>query len=267
MIENRANLQSSPKRRRPAQNNGLQSDTQPRGRIIDATRSPLARGCVPLKPGVGQWEKTMKLRALTISNFATIGEPGLTIPIDDIVVLIGPNNSGKSSVLNAYEAFASTGSALSLKAFRDEDPSKTISIDGLFTDLSDNDRETLGAKWEYDDPTYGKAVRAKWEWTVPDQKAQKYSWDNAGGKWISGGMGGWDTLITSRIPVPLRVRPTDDPEETEKQIVEILTAAAKEALKKDASKAASVLKELQTLADEFAKDAQKELDDALISLV
>jgi energy-coupling factor transporter ATP-binding protein EcfA2 len=204
----------------------------------------------------------MKLCTLTISNFATIGEPGLTIPIDDIVVLIGPNNSGKSSVLNAYEAFASTGSALSIKSFRDEDPSKTISIDGLFTELTDNDRETLGAKWEYDDPTYGKVVRAKWEWTVPDQKAQKYSWDNAAGKWISGGMGGWDTLITSRIPVPLRVRPTDDPEETEKQIVEILTATAKAALKKDATKAASVLEELQTLADEFAKDAQKELDDA-----
>lgn len=204
----------------------------------------------------------MKLRALTIKNFASIGEPGLTIPIDDIVVIIGPNNSGKSSVLSAYEAFASTGAALQLRSFRDEDLSKTISIGGLFTDLTDEDRETLGAKWEYDDPKYGKAVRAKWEWAAPDQKAQKYSWDNAKNEWIAGGMGGWDTLITSRIPVPLRVRPTDDPEETEKQIVEILTAAAKAALKKDAKKTENVLKELQTLADEFAKDAQKELDDA-----
>ena len=54
----------------------------------------------PLLTGsVGRREKAMKLRALTIRNFASIGEPGLTIPIDDIVVLIGPNNSGKSSVL------------------------------------------------------------------------------------------------------------------------------------------------------------------------
>ncbi len=204
----------------------------------------------------------MKLCALTITNFASIGEPGLTIPIDDIVVLIGPNNSGKSSVLNAYEAFASTGSALPLRSFRDEDPSRTISICGMFTDLTEDDRETLGAKWEYIDPEFGKAVKAKWAWAAPDQRAQKYSWDNNDRKWVVGGMGGWDTLITSRIPVPLRVRPTDDPEETEKQIVQILTAAAKAALKKDSSKAKSVLKELQTLADEFAKDAQKELDDA-----
>jgi energy-coupling factor transporter ATP-binding protein EcfA2 len=204
----------------------------------------------------------MRLRALTIINFASIGEPGLTIPVDDIVVLIGPNNSGKSSVLTAYEAFASTGSPLPLRSFRDEDSSKLISISGVFIELTDDDRDTLGAKWEYDDPTFGKAVKAKWEWTGPDQKAQKYSWDNAEGKWVTGGMGGWDTLITSRIPVPLRVRPTDDPEETEKQIIQILTAAAKAALKKDTKKAESVLKELQTLADEFAKDAQKELDDA-----
>ena len=203
----------------------------------------------------------MKLRALTITNYASIGDPGLTIPIDDIVVLIGPNNSGKSSVLSAYEAFASTGSPLPLRSFRDEDASKTISIGGLFTELTEEDRETLGAKWEYDDPDFGKAVKAKWEWTAPDQKAQKYSWDNSVGKWVPGGMGGWDTLITSRIPVPLRIRPTDDPEETEKQIVQILTEAAKAALKKDSTKAASVLKELQILADDFAKDAQKELDD------
>jgi hypothetical protein len=32
-------------------NNGLQSDKQPRGRIISETHSPWARGCVPLKPG------------------------------------------------------------------------------------------------------------------------------------------------------------------------------------------------------------------------
>ncbi|MBW2738545.1 MAG: AAA family ATPase [Deltaproteobacteria bacterium] len=204
----------------------------------------------------------MKLCALTITNFASIGEPGLTIPIDDIVVLIGPNNSGKSSVLSAYEAFASTGSSLPLRSFRDEDPNRTISISGVFSDLTDGDGKALGAKWEYDDPEFGKAVKAKWEWAAPDQKAQKFSWDNDDGKWVAGGMGGWDTLITSRIPVPLRVRPTDDPEETEKQIIQILTAAAKAALKKDSEKAGNVLRELQTLADEFAKDAQKELDDA-----
>ena len=110
----------------------------------------------------------MKLRALTITSFASIGEPGLTIPIDDIVVLIGPNNSGKSSILNAYEAFASTGSPLSLRSFRDEDASSTISISGVFTDLTDDDKDIIGGKWEYDDPEFGRAVKAKWEWSAAE---------------------------------------------------------------------------------------------------
>lgn len=203
----------------------------------------------------------MILRALTIKNFASIGDPGIVVPIDDIVVLIGQNNVGKSSVLDAYEAFASTGAALPIKCFRDENSNNAISIGGLFSDLTDEDRDALGAKWEYDDPTYGKVVQAKWEWVEPEQKASKFSWNDAAKKWESGGMGGWDTLITSRIPIPLRIRPTDDPEKTEAQVVEILTAAAKEALKKDSKKAEKVLGELQALADEFAKGAQKELDD------
>ncbi|MBO8093199.1 MAG: AAA family ATPase [Prosthecochloris sp.] len=204
----------------------------------------------------------MILRALTIKNFASIGDPGIVVPIDEIVVLIGQNNVGKSSVLDAYEAFASTGSALPIKCFRDEDPANAISIGGLFSGLTDEDRDALGEKWVYDDPDYGKVVQAKWEWAEPDKKASKFSWDEAAKKWEPGGMGGWDTLITSRIPIPLRVRPTDDPEKTEAQVVEILTAAAKDALKKDTKKAAKVLGELQALADEFAKGAQKELDDA-----
>jgi len=204
----------------------------------------------------------MKLSALTITNFACIGEPGLTIPIDDIVVLIGPNNCGKSSVLDAYEALASTGSSLPLQSFLNEDPCKRVSIGGVFTDLTDEDRNILGAKWEYEDPAFGKAVKVRWDWLAPEEKAKKYSWNQSDNEWVAGGMGGWDTLITNRIPVPLRVRPTDDPEETEKQIIQILTAAAKAALKKDSKKSESVLKELQSLADEFARDAQKELDDA-----
>ncbi|MFX0200941.1 MAG: ATP-dependent endonuclease [Candidatus Hodarchaeota archaeon] len=203
----------------------------------------------------------MRLRALSIVNYACIGEPGITVPIDNIVTLIGPNNSGKSSILDAYEAFASTGAALPLSCFRDENPKNTVSISGVFSDITEEDREIIGTKWEHEDKDYGRCVRAKWEWSDPNEKGQKYSWDPVHNKWVPGGMGGWDTLITNRIPAPLRVKPTDDPEKTEAQIVEILTAAAKAALKKDAQRASKVLGELQALADEFAKEAQKELDE------
>ncbi|MBE3040132.1 MAG: AAA family ATPase, partial [Chloroflexi bacterium] len=52
----------------------------------------------------------MKLRAVRILNFGCIDAEGCEVEIDRIVVLIGPNNAGKSTILDAYEAFASTGS-------------------------------------------------------------------------------------------------------------------------------------------------------------
>jgi len=182
----------------------------------------------------------MKLSALDISNFRCIGEEGYRIIIDDIVVIIGPNNVGKSSILDAYEAFSGTGSSLPISYFRDENPTNTIRISGIFTELVEGDIEILGKKWLHDDPLFGKCIKVKWEWNAPDQSGKKYSWDPETNNWVPGGMGGWDTLIASRIPVPLRVRPTDDPETTEAQIVDILISAAKAALKKDEGRLAEV---------------------------
>ncbi|MGM0219294.1 AAA family ATPase [Enterococcus sp. AZ126] len=44
----------------------------------------------------------MQLRELKIKNFGCIGENELIIKIDTIVVLIGSNNVGKTTVLEAF---------------------------------------------------------------------------------------------------------------------------------------------------------------------
>ena len=41
---------------------------------------------------------------MKIVNIGCIGNEGLTVQLDDIVCLVGANNSGKSTVLRAYEA-------------------------------------------------------------------------------------------------------------------------------------------------------------------
>ncbi|WP_224770920.1 AAA family ATPase [Pseudomonas sp. FEN] len=50
-----------------------------------------------------------RLHKLVISNFRAIGKKPVTIELDDIVVLVGPNNAGKSSVLRAYEVVMQSG--------------------------------------------------------------------------------------------------------------------------------------------------------------
>jgi predicted ATP-dependent endonuclease of OLD family len=52
-----------------------------------------------------------RLVKLVIKNLRCIGPNPVTIDLDDIVVLVGPNNVGKSSVLKAYELIMSEGSA------------------------------------------------------------------------------------------------------------------------------------------------------------
>lgn len=58
----------------------------------------------------------MKLSALLIENFKGI-KSEVKILIDNVVILIGPNNCRKSTVLDAYEAYHSVGAALSLDFF------------------------------------------------------------------------------------------------------------------------------------------------------
>lgn len=45
---------------------------------------------------------SVRLEKLVISNFRSIGAKPITIDLDDIVILVGGNNFGKSTILNAY---------------------------------------------------------------------------------------------------------------------------------------------------------------------
>lgn len=204
----------------------------------------------------------MKLANLTITNYGCIDAQGYEITIDKIVVLIGPNNAGKSTVLDAYESYASAGTALPIERFHKLDIANKPEIIGLFSDVTAVDIETIGGAYVFEDPKKGKCVKVKWRWDTPGVAGKKYSYSQDKGDWIEGGVGGWDSLFTSRIPKALRIRPTDSHEAQEKQIKEILTASIKEALKNDTSKKESVFAQLQKLTDELNISVKEELGTA-----
>ena len=52
-----------------------------------------------------------RLKKLIIKNYRCISSTPVEIDLDDIVVLVGANNVGKSSILKAYEVVMSQGSA------------------------------------------------------------------------------------------------------------------------------------------------------------
>jgi putative ATP-dependent endonuclease of OLD family len=208
----------------------------------------------------------MKLAALTIKNFGCFDQDGCSIKIDNIVVLIGQNNIGKSTILDAYEAFASMGAEIPLKHFKDHNPVNIITIEGLFSEINDDDINVIGKACVFDDPEYGRAIKVKFEWAKPDEKGKKYTYNAEKDAYQLGGAGGWDTLLQSRIPAPLRIKPTDSPDEMEKVVTDILTSAIKQKVKTDNSIIDRLLNEVKILSEQFAQEMQHEIESACTSI-
>lgn len=206
----------------------------------------------------------MKLSALQIRNFGCIDKNGITVKIDNIVVLIGPNNVGKTTVLKAYEVFRNASNPLSIEDFYQNNESNPVEIAGIFGEINDNDKLQIGEKWIYQDEDGNNVIKYKWQWNKSGEKGQKFSWNNEEKNWVAGGMGGWDSKIASCIPVPLKINPFDDSEQLEKQVIELLTSAVKENTKSDQSKIAQMVEQINTLAksvkDEIAEELNKTTD-------
>lgn len=200
----------------------------------------------------------MRLRELEIKNFGCVGNDSLKVVIDDIIVLIGPNNVGKTTILNAYEAFE-TGGPLTIERFHENDLTNTIEIAGIFSDISDDDKGLIGEKWLFTHEEYDTCIKYKYDWLRDGEKGQKYSWNENDKDWIKGGMGGWDSKIQSCIPTSLKVNPLDSSEVLEKNIIEILTNAIKESTKGEDSKIKGLIDSLNEIAEEIKGEIEEEL--------
>jgi putative ATP-dependent endonuclease of the OLD family len=185
-----------------------------------------------------------RLLRLIIKNFRCIGAIPVTIDLDDIVVLVGPNNVGKSSVLKAYEVIMSEGSAagqLSIDDFPSGrvDPHALPEIE-LHTIVYDN---SPGPEWMEKTKSEEMLVRELWRWSSPgppvrrgfnvqeqrwatDEDKEKVPWGAAG-------------VANSRRPQPHRVDAFASPDEQAGEIVKLLMTAIKDRVKthQDDSKA------------------------------
>ncbi|TFF77780.1 endonuclease [Aeromonas taiwanensis] len=196
----------------------------------------------------------MKLSALLISNFKGISEE-IKILIDNIVVLVGPNNSCKSTILDAYEAYVSMGSALPLDFFHCRDTTKPIVITGIFNEVTQDDIDALGQEWYIEnDPEFGSCAKFQIRWETPDDNGVKYSFSNKTNDWKKGGAGGWNTLLQSRLPIPIRLNPNDDYDALEKVVKDLASKNAAKQLKDDKSKVAGIISEIEKLAKEVDKE-------------
>ncbi len=169
------------------------------------------------------------LKTLIVKNFRGIGSSPVTIDLDKIVVLVGPNNAGKSSILKAYQLVMSEGSGdadLQMEDF----PNGVVSEEAipeieLHTVVFDN---APGERW-IDKETH--VVRERWQWHAPG-KPKRQGFDVTLNDWAESGVPwGAPNVANAYRPKPHRVGAFSDPKLQADAIIKLLTDVIKERVK------------------------------------
>ena len=161
-----------------------------------------------------------KLRKLIIQNFGCIGGSPVTVELDDIVVLVGPNNAGKSTILRAYQKITeSSAPKLDIDDFHERkvDAAANPTIE-LVTAVGEN---LPGSRWiqKIDDENI---VRERWVWKEPGSEAKREGWDVNVGDWVDSYPWGPANIANSRRPVPHRLEAFANPTEQVKEVTDML---------------------------------------------
>ncbi len=175
-----------------------------------------------------------RLQRLTVRNFRAIGNAPVTLELADIVVLVGPNNSGKSSILRAYEVVVQQASKEG-ELLQEDFPNSTIDEKNpveIELETVVYDAKAPGEKWIRTDPTSGEMfVREKWTWTQAG-KGKKVGWDVAKGDWDEKeGPWGAAGVAQPARPEPHRILPFDSPEKQTELVVKLLKEVLNERIK------------------------------------
>lgn len=188
-----------------------------------------------------------KLLSIFVKNIGCIGPEGVQVKLDDILCLVGPNNSGKTTILRAYE-LAFNPSSFNITNDRCnwatiEQPSEVI-LDIHIPEGMGN----VDEKWKIIE-NEKRIVRSLWIWDELGKPVRK-TWDPQLGDWAADGKaGGADNVFKSRLPRPMRIKSLDDAVTSE----DILLTLALSPL----------VKELKTL--ESDKDSQISKDKSALA--
>ncbi|MEZ5384110.1 MAG: AAA family ATPase [Prosthecobacter sp.] len=161
-----------------------------------------------------------KLRKLIVQNFGCIGSTAVGVELDDIVVLVGPNNAGKSTILRAYQAITeSSAPKLTIEDFHERkiDPSALPTIE-LVTAVGD---DVPGNRW-VQNIDGENIVRERWVWKEPGTEAKRQGWDVTTSEWSDNVPWGAANVANSRRPVPHRLEAFANPTEQVKEVTDML---------------------------------------------
>lgn len=173
-----------------------------------------------------------RLHKLIVKNFRGIGTSPVEVELDDIVVLVGPNNVGKSSILRAYEVVMKQGSndgKLQIDDFPngivDANACPEIELQTIVFDNAPGDRwlsPTTAGEW---------LIREQWRWSSPNINPQRRGFDVQRNDWDDQVPWGAPNVANSRRPLPHRIEAFSSPDVQAKEIIDLLLSVLKDKLK------------------------------------
>jgi len=170
-----------------------------------------------------------KLVTLKLRNLGCIGPEGLEVALDNIVCLVGRNNTGKSTVLRSYEL------AQGSQVLTDQDrcqwaPDGDFSEVELVVHIPDG-IQNVDAKWKQEQNGL-KLVRSRWLWKEMGVKPTRQTWDPEADCWAEDGKaGGADNVFNSRLPQPLRVGSLQNALKEHDELLKLVTDPVAQELK------------------------------------
>ncbi|QOL16669.1 AAA family ATPase [Dickeya dianthicola] len=174
------------------------------------------------------------IKKLKIKNFGCIGAQPVELDIDNIVVLVGPNNAGKSTILRAYEVVTDC-----LKLEQDDFHNKQVSVDNypeIEVHSIATEENKPGNEWclNQDNGTY--LVKEQWRWTGTNREPDRVGFNVVLNRWAQEDdpermPWGVNNVAKARRPKPHRVNTFDDPEVQSKAITSLLKNLLEDSIK------------------------------------
>lgn len=189
-------------------------------------------------------ESRSKLVEMFVRNIGCIGPEGVRVALDDVVCIVGRNNSGKSTLLRAYE-LAQGSEKFNWVRDRcaqapEDQPSEVIlqihipkGIGNIGEEWKEerNGLRILTSRWQWlpDNVIDGKVSPVR-QTRKPDQAIEENDGYAEDGK-----AGGADNVFKSRLPQPVRIGSRGDPAEAEKALMKLVLEPVGTALSAAAS--------------------------------
>lgn len=177
-------------------------------------------------PGEATEVQSAEVRWMEVRNLGCIGASPVKLDFDNIVVLVGGNNMGKSTLLRAYELIMAEGTKEG-HIHLDDFPNQQAPGDDdeqypevILETAVVPQPGTVGSKYLKITGEGSYLLRERWQWKQPDQPPERlgFVWES---RTYDGKPSGFAAKANARRPMPFRLSPFKNPAELEKQILDL----------------------------------------------